>query len=610
MRKISKKNGYLYLFLFCTIWLQAQPDKALQDFEQARKSVSLLVNDLQIIPLKNLATTPVAYLDLGVTGQDGSSYGEWLAKYTRVDQLVLPIAQQSQWLNNILAQYKVVIVGIPENHNLPAALLQQLTDSPAAVFSVFYQSSTPPDKQILPGASTLLTLPDAPWAASVASQIIFGGIGAQGAGLTTEALDRFAYAPPAALGMNAQLLTDSIRSIVEAGIAAGAYPGAQVLVAKNGTVVYHETFGHHTYDKQVPVRQTDLYDFASVTKISSGLPALMKLYGEGKFDLDARLDQYYPDFKGSNKGHLSFRSLLSHNAGLMAWIPFWQGTLKGNARFPWKKRWDGKRINDYRFRNHTFRRDSTSAYTVKVAPDLWLHKNYRQKMFEAIRKSPLNQKPGYVYSDLSFYLLPDIVTHLTGTSDFETYLKDELYHKLGAYTVTYNPTRFFPLQQIIPTERDTFFSLQQIQGRVHDEGAAMLGGLSGHAGLFATTTDLAKLMQLYLNKGKFGEEQIIAPEAIETFITCHYCPEGNFRGLGFDKPLIKYDPLLSSVAKDASPKSFGHSGYTGTFTWADPDSGILLVFMSNRVYPTRANRKLYELNIRPRIHQAIYDAAK
>jgi CubicO group peptidase (beta-lactamase class C family) len=294
----------------------------------------------------------------------------------------------------------------------------------------------------------------------------------------------------------------------------------------------------------------------------------------------------------------------------MPWIPYWQGTLKGNAKYPWKKRWDGTRINDYRFRNKTFSRDSTADYTIKIAADLWQHKDYRQQMFKAIRKSPLNEKPGYVYSGLLFYLMPDIVTRMTGASDFETYLKEEIYQKIGAYSITYNPTRFYPLEQIIPTEQDTFFSLQQIHGRVHDEGAAMMGGVSCNAGLFATTTDLAKLMQLYLNKGKFGEEQIIAADAVDTFITCHYCPEGNFRGIGFDKPLIEFDPAVSSVSKEASPSSFGHSGYTGTFTWADPDNGILFVFMSNRVYPTRANRKLYELNIRPRIHQAIYDALK
>ena len=608
MQKISKKNWCLYLILFCTTLVKAQSGTPLQEFEQARSQTDLLKNELQLIPVKDLANTHIAYLDWGGAQAEGQHYFDLLARYTRIDKVNLPKSGQEAWLAKLSQDYDLILVGLHQGSMLSPEWLTELAANPKCILSVFYNKEEVLDPKMLAAGKTLLSVPEIPWAASVASQIVFGALEAVGSGLTTTALNRLAYAPPVWAGMDAKLLSDSIRSIVEEGIAAQAFPGAQVLVAKNGTVIYHETFGYHTYENEREVKPGDLYDFASLTKVTSGLPVLMKLYGEGKFDLDARLEEYYPDFKGSNKGHLSFRSMLSHNARLMPWIPYWQGTLKGNARYPWRKRWDANRINDYRFRNKTFSRDSSETYPIKIAADLWQHKDYRKKMFKAIRKSPLNEKPGYVYSGLLFYLLPDIIANLVDTDDFETYIKDEIYRKIGAWTITYNPTRFYPLEQIIPTERDTFFSLQQIHGRVHDEGAAMMGGVSCNAGLFATTTDLAKLMQLYLNKGNFGGQQIIASEAVDTFITCHYCGEGNFRGIGFDKPLIKFDPAVSSISKDAGASSFGHSGYTGTFAWADPESGVLFIFMSNRVQPSRSNRKLYELGIRPRIHQAIYDA--
>ncbi|MCB0587575.1 MAG: serine hydrolase, partial [Phaeodactylibacter sp.] len=461
------------------------------------------------------------------------------------------------------------------------------------------------------------------YASAVSAQIIFGGLGAKGRlagslpgtgfsrgdGLDSEGGLRLSYTPPGYAGMDAQLLEDSIKAIVEEGIRKGAFPGAQVLVAKDGNVVYHKAFGYHTYDSLQAVATTDIYDLASVTKVSSALAALMRLHGQGKFDLDAPLERYFTAFRSSNKNQISYRSMLAHNARLRPWIPYWKGTLRGNARYPWRKRWDDSRINDYRFRWCTFRTDSSRRYPIYVTDSLWLHRNYKKKIYKAIRKSPLNKEPGYVYSGLLFYLLPEIVENLTG-EDYERYLKETFYHPLGAYTITYNPLRFFPLQRIVPTERDTFFRMVQIHGRVHDEGAAMMAGVSSNAGLFASANDLAKLMSMYLNYGSYGGEQFIAESTVREFTRCQYCEEGNRRGLGFDKPMIEYDPEKSSVAEAASPDSFGHSGYTGTFTWADPENGLLYVFMSNRVYPTRNNPKIYELNIRPRIHKVLYEAIR
>jgi len=315
----------------------------------------------------------------------------------------------------------------------------------------------------------------------------------------------------------------------------------------------------------------------------------MKLHGEGRFDLDAPLSKYFPEFEGSNKGHLTFREMLAHNAQLKPWIPYWKSTVKKNGKFKWS----------------TFKKDSSSRFPTYVAPDLYLHKNYKKKIYKAIEQSPLEAEKKYKYSGLLFYLLPDLIKRLTGES-LEVYLYSEIYKPIGAERLRYKPLRYFDKAEIVPTEYDSLFRKTLIHGNVHDEGAAMMDGVSSNAGLFASAEDLAKLMQLYLNEGEWEGNQIIAAESVREFIKCQFCDTGNRRGLGFDKPNIEYVEN-GNTAKDASPQSFGHSGFTGTFSWVDPEHDLVYVFLSNSVYPTRENRKLYELNTRTDIQQAIYD---
>jgi len=227
-------------------------------------------------------------------------------------------------------------------------------------------------------------------------------------------------------------------------------------------------------------------------------------------------------------------------------------------------------------------------------------------MASYIYRSPLNAKPGFVYSDFFFILMPRLLKFHTG-QPFEAYLKENFYRPLGASTLTWNPLRYFPRERIVPTEKDTFFRMTLLQGEVHDEGAAMLGGISGHAGLFGSANDLVKLLQMYLNGGLYGGERLLTEKALKTFTACPYCPE-NHRGIGFDKPQFPWVAGKSTMARDVSPESFGHSGYTGTFVWVDPREELIYLFFSNRVYPTRERRAIYDLGIRPRIHQALYEA--
>lgn len=403
---------------------------------------------------------------------------------------------------------------------------------------------------------------------------------------------RLGFAPGEVVGMDIEMLSEGINRIALEGIDSMAYPGCQVLVAKSGKVIFHRTYGHHTYDKKRPVQADDLYDLASITKISSATTALMKLHGEGQFDLESTLGQTIPRYSKTNKGQLTWRRILAHHARLKPWIPYWTTTLKKNGKF----------------KARTLKRKPHKRYPIQLTDQLFLHRKYKEKrIFKQIARSPLNTEPGYRYSGLSFYLIPDMVSEITGYG-FEDYLKQKIYHPIGAFSITYNPLRYYTLDEIVPTENDTFFRKTQLHGVVHDEGAAMMNGVSGNAGLFAKILDLAKLMQLFLNEGSYGDDQIISTESVREFTRCQYCEEGNRRGLGFERPMIEYAPDKSHVSKYVSDLSFGHSGYTGTLTWVDPEYDLIFIFFSNRVYPTRLNRKLYTMNIRPRMQDVIYES--
>jgi len=370
-----------------------------------------------------------------------------------------------------------------------------------------------------------------------------------------------------------------------------AYPGCQVLVAKDGKVIFQKSYGYHTYDKKQEVVDTDIYDLASVSKVTGATTALMKLYDDGKFDVDAKFTSLWPAFEKTEKKDITIRNVLAHNARLLPYITYYQHSQRRNGRY----------------KRNSIKADSSKRFPQRLSATRYLHKDYKEKkIYKMINASPLNEEPGYKYSGLSFYLYPEITFNLTGQK-FDDYLYKNFYDKLGATTVRFNPLKKFEVERIVPTENDDFFRMVQLRGTVHDEGAEMMKGVSGNAGVFANANDLAKVWQMYLNGGSYGGEQFIAKETIDEFTRCQFCEEDNRRGLGFDKPPIEYNPDYSSVAEASSPNSFGHSGYTGTFVWADPDNQLLFVFMSNRVYPTRENRKLYSLLIRPRIHTLLYD---
>lgn len=373
-----------------------------------------------------------------------------------------------------------------------------------------------------------------------------------------------------------------------------AYPGCQVLIAKGGNIIFHKCYGYQTYERRIPVREDHLYDLASLTKIAGPVPALMKLYEERKFKLDIPFSTYWPAFKGTDKARITSRQMLAHQSRLRSGISFWsEARLENGQPDP-----------------QVFQPRPSPQFNVRVSPNLYMNKDYQEKMYEQIRDSRLLSQERYVYSDLPFYLFPKVIENLTG-EDYEGYLQKTFYKPLGAFTIMYNPYKRFPASQIIPTEQDDLFRNELIQGFVHDEGAAMLGGVSGNAGLFSTANDLAKIMQMYLQKGSYGGQSYLLPATVAEFIKVQYPERQNRRGLGFDKPYINnylYRRQNAYPAPDASPESYGHSGFTGTFTWADPGKQILFIFMTNRIHPSRQNPLLSNLNIRSGMLQVIYES--
>jgi CubicO group peptidase (beta-lactamase class C family) len=321
----------------------------------------------------------------------------------------------------------------------------------------------------------------------------------------------------------------------------------------------------------------------------------MKLADEKKIDVNQPLSNYWPAFRNSNKENIKISEFLTHQAGLPAWIPFWMmvADKKGNLK------------------NEFIGHQPSDSFLVRVSEKLYLKNDFKQVILDSIRNSKLGEKK-YVYSDLSFLIYPEVIKNISGF-DFEDYLQANFYRPLGATTVGYNPYRFYSPAQIVPTELDTIFRKQLIQGFVHDESAAMLGGVSGNAGLFGCAGDLAKIFQMYLQKGSYGGKQYFSEETVNNFTKVWYPETSNRRALGFDKPLkdnYRKSPTDAYPAIDASKNSFGHTGFTGNIVWADPDNGLLYIFLSNRVYPTRENSKISDLNIRVAMHQEIYNCIK
>lgn len=583
--------------------------KAWQQRQATERSLTLLQNKNDLLPFKELEQHQFAALSIGRAPA--------LDAFETTLQLYAPVKCFSAEINSIqrgnellekLMPFDVVIVALRSSEedkliDLPVTyLLERLSKQAKVVLVIFgnpwqvLQVGKVDDWQ-----AVALAYSSTPEAQELMAQAIFGAIGFQGklpfdlsplfekgAGIETKPLGRLKFTWPEELGIHRSQLK-KIETIVEEAIAGKAFPGCVILAAKEGKVFYYKAFGFHTYDSLVAVQRHHLFDLASITKISASAAALMKLFEEQQIDLEKPFSHYHPLWASSNKRDLTLKEILSHRAGLKAWISFWQQLRQADGSLS----------------ASIFSKDSTEIFSLKVAHKLYIRRDYPDSILQQICQSPLNNRGKYVYSDLSFYFYPQLVKQLTGLG-FEEYLNIHFYRPLGAATLVFNPlSKGIPPSDIVPTEIDSVFRKQLLHGTVHDEGAAMMGGVSGHAGLFGNAVDLAKLMQMYLNQGNYAGKQYLKPATVAYFTKCHFC-NGNstgsdHRGLVFDKP------RTGNTAPSASLKSFGHLGFTGTYTWADPAHQLLFVFLSNRVYPTRTNQRIVERNIRAKLLEAVYD---
>ena len=377
-------------------------------------------------------------------------------------------------------------------------------------------------------------------------------------------------------------------SVAKAGIKGKAYPGCQIVALKDGQVVYDTCFGTFTYGGGHRVQPDDLYDIASCTKIFASTLAIMKLYDDGLIDLNKTLADFFPYLKGKAHGKLKLIDIMTHQAGLKAWIPFYKVTVDENGPM------------------EAFYSDELDkSHSVRVAENLYLVNDYADRIFDSVSKTPLGKKK-YLYSDMGFYYMPKIVKQLTN-QNIEDYLNEKFYHPMNLWHICYQPLNHFIREQIAPTENDTVFRKQLIWGDVHDQAAAMFGGVAGHAGLFANARDLAVLMQMLLDEGTYNGVQYLKPETVRYFTRAPFSGNDNRRGIGFDKlPVNKKGS--STASKLGSMKGFGHTGFTGTFVWADPKNKTVLIFLSNRVHPDPEPNRLARQNIRTALHDILYEA--
>ena len=406
-----------------------------------------------------------------------------------------------------------------------------------------------------------------------------------------------------ALGQDAQgntlapeklaLLHAKADSIVTYGIINRAFPGAQVLVAKEGAIVFHKAYGFHTYDSLQPVLVNDLYDLASVTKILGPLPILMKLYEEGVISLDEPFSTYWRPWRHrKDKKDLTLRAILAHQAGLKPYIVFLNEVMR----------------ND-RLKNRFFRTKPSRAYGKQAYDNLYVKNSLFNKISRTINRSEVDENKVYRYSGLAFLLFPELIEQLTGHS-YEYLLQKEFFIPLETPTLGFLPATKGFTNAIVPTEYDERYRKLLVKGWVHDENASLFGGIAGNAGLFGSAHDLFRIMQLYQNYGQLDGRRYLSEKTLKEFTSTQFPENGNRRGLGFDKPLLNNASLgleAAYPAPSASKTSFGHSGFTGTFVWADPEKELVYILLSNRVYPTREHRKLYDLTIRISLHQLFYD---
>ena len=583
-------------------------DDELLHRELVKNSLTVLKNVEGVVPVRNLEKRKIAYVKLG--DDSGNDFVDMLQNYGKV---AVVSDKNLDGLVKKLKPYNLVIIGFHKSNANPwksykftdkeLVWLQEIARESNVILDVFASPySLLQVKSFTNIEGIVVSYQNSKLAQELSAQLIFGAFGAkgklpvtiksnflEGRGFTTANLGRFEYTLPEAAKLSSIKLNE-IDSLAKIILKKKMAPGFQVLVARNGKIVLDKSYGYHTDKKTLKVKNSDVYDLASLTKILASLPLIMKAEEEKKISLNEKVQELLPSFKGSNKAAVSVREILSHYGRLKAWIPFYVATQDTVTH---------ENLPTF------YGKVKSKKFGIKVAQNLYINKGYKDSIYKYIRDADQREKAGYKYSDLGYYLFKEAIEK-TYQKPLNTLVDEDFYQSLGANRTSYLPLQKFSKNEIIPTEKDTYYRNQLVQGYVHDMGAAMLGGVGGHAGLFANANDVAKIMQMYLQKGFYGGKRYLKTETVDKFNHRYFSDKNVRRGLGFDKPQL--NPKVKATCGCVSDESFGHSGFTGTYTWADPKSGIVYVFLSNRVYPTAANMSLVRSNMRTEIQQIIQDA--
>lgn len=575
--------------------------------ETFEKSTALLKNENNSLPLTKMDGKQLHI----IIGEKGNEFSETLNNFGPFEEQILSfenvangkLASKLEGYERIIVTVHATTVTTKENFGITSklqAVLNSLPKSSNNTLVIFGNPLVLTNNYDLSSIHSLIVgyENNAHVQNRVAQQIV-GAIPFQGKlaftitseykrtiGLTTETNGRLKFSQPEELGIDSKKL-EQIDAIVNDAIAQNVFPGCQIVAAVKGKIFFRKSYGTHAYN-DVPVVNSDLYDIASITKIAGSTVSIMKLQSEGKFSLDKQLKEYIPEVtKESAYGDLVLRDMLAHRAGLKAWIPFYTKTLTNGNLNP-----------------AIYSTTLKAGFTLKVEEGIYMRDDYADSVYAQIIGTPIGAKK-YLYSDVGYYFVKKIIEKQSGQS-LDEYVQSMIYKPMGLTQITYNPAEKFDLNSIIETENDKIFRKKLIHGYVHDQGAAMMGGVAGHAGIFSTATDLAALFQMFMNNGSYGGVQYIQPEVVKEYTKVQFV--GNRRGAGFDKPQL--DGTGGTCTKVASLTSYGHSGFTGTLAWADPESGINFVFLSNRVHPDAENWKIVKMNTRTEIQRIIYEAVK
>jgi beta-N-acetylhexosaminidase len=565
-------------------------------------AVTIVRNENDMLPLKVLEGKAFTFISTFGSSKNHLFY-EYLRRYVNADYQTLEDKTDEKELLKLLHKRDIIFVGIfPETTSETIKrldiILEKVDKTRQVVICDFGNPFIWAMAPKYPAVVTAYTGVEETYTAM--PQILFGALPALGriayspsvrvpvgSGTETSTLDRLAYSLPEDAKMNSATLS-GIDSIAMEAIRMGATPGCQVLVARNGKVVYEKNFGALTYDKKNPVSGETIYDLASVTKVMATLQTAMFMQERGVLDLNRKVSYYLPELKKTNKKDITLMDMLTHQAGLVPFLPMYPQTMKDTVYLP-----------------TYYSKVRTSKYSMQVGENLYASPVLRDSVWSWIVKSKMVDKPArtpysYKYSDFGFLILQRLAETILN-QPMDEFLAQNLYEPLGAYTTGFNPLNRYPKQTIAPTEDDKIYRKSFVSGTVHDERAAMMGGVAGHAGLFSTANDLAKVGQMLLQEGTYGGVRYYKPETVRLFTAKKY--KNSRRGIGWDKPIPSDPGTLTSFY--ASPTTYGHTGFTGTCIWIDPEFDLVYIFLSNRVYPDR-NNKLSNANIRSRIQDVIY----